>query len=144
MNLQLTNCLLKFGLLLPLSNEHMSKLEKVGVRNTKRFINRVGIENLDRLFKLQIAGINGSTNRDDISNTLELKDEVERILTEKQPLSVRDLEVSGYDLLQLGIPQGKEIGEILHGLMEAVLDNPELNHKEKLMSLVKDQIRRTR
>lgn len=120
-----------------LVREHMSRYEKLRVRNTKRFINRVGIENLDRLFKLQIADINGSACRDDISNILELKEEVERVLNEKQPLSVKDLEINGYDLLQLGIPQGKEIGETLNELMEAVLDRPELNDRVKLIELVK-------
>lgn len=119
-----------------LVKEHMSRYQKLRVDNTKKFINRVGIDNLDRLFKLQIADVRGSTKRYDISNILELKSNVEQILNEKQPLSIKDLEINGYDLMQLGIPQGKEIGIILNELMELILENPELNIKQNLINLV--------
>ena len=123
-----------------LVREHMSRYEKLRVKNTKKFINRVGIENLDRLFKLQIADIQGSTKRDDINNIIELKKEVERVLNEKQPLTLKDLEVNGYDLIQIGIPKGKQIGEILNELLEIVLEQPEFNQKQKLIEFMKSRM----
>lgn len=123
-----------------LVREHMSKYEKLRVATVKKFINRVGVENLDRIFKLQIADIKGSANRDGISSITELRDEVERVLNEKQPLSVKELKIDGSDLITLGIPQGKRIGEILNELMEMVLEQPELNEKEKLIEIVKSEM----
>ncbi len=119
-----------------LVREHMSRYEKLRVKSTKKFINRVGIDNIERLFKLQVADINGSTKRDGVSNIFELKNEVERILNEKQPLSIKDLEINGYDLIQLGIPQGKHIGTVLNELMEIILENPELNRRDILAEIV--------
>jgi hypothetical protein len=49
---------------------------------------------------------------------------------------LKSLAVNGDDLLALGIPQGRRIGEILRALHERVLDDPELNVKEKLLALV--------
>lgn len=119
-----------------LVREHMSRYEKLRVKNTKKFINRVGTDNIERLFKLQIADINGSTKRDGVSNIFELKNEVERILNEKQPLSIKDLEINGHDLIQLGIPQGKQVGTVLNELMEIILENPELNRRDILTEIV--------
>lgn len=123
-----------------LVREHMSRYEKLRVKNTKKFINRVGIDNIERLFKLQIADINGSTKRDGVSKLFELKNEVERILNEKQPLSIKDLEINGYDLIQLGIPQGKQVGTVLNELMEMILENPELNRRDILIEIVTQKL----
>ncbi|QUH20661.1 CCA tRNA nucleotidyltransferase [Alkaliphilus sp. B6464] len=119
-----------------LVREHMSRYKNLRVKNTKKFINRVGIDNIERLFKLQIADINGSTKKDGVSNIFELKNEVERILNEKQPLSIKDLEINGHDLIQLGIPQGKQVGTVLNELMEIILENSELNRRDILTEIV--------
>ncbi len=125
-----------------LVKEHMSRYENLSDKALKRFINRVGQDNTDRLFKLQIADIEAVAEEDDIdiSNILKLKSEVERILTEKQPLTVKDLEINGYDLMELGIPEGKQIGAIMKELLEIVLERPETNKKEILMEVVRDKL----
>ena len=72
----------------------------------------------------------------DFSNVISLKEQCFKILNEKQPLTVKDLAINGYDLMGLGIQQGKEIGIALNWLLEKVLNNPELNNKEILLDLV--------
>ena len=47
------------------------------------------------------------------------------------------LNITGYDLQELGF-NGKEIGEIKNALYDEVLKCPELNTKEKLLSIAKD------
>ena len=51
-------------------------------------------------------------------------------------LHVKDLAVGGTDLLALGIPQGKQIGKILHMLLEQVLDDKLPNEREALLHAV--------
>ena len=46
---------------------------------------------------------------------------------------IKDLAISGKDLLDMGIPQGEQIGEILQELLDEVLEHPEYNKKEILM-----------
>ena len=63
----------------------------------------------------------------------------ERILKIKQDgfcASVSELAIGGKDLLALGM-SGKEVGEVLSFLLDAVTEEPRLNNKEKLMQLVK-------
>lgn len=58
------------------------------------------------------------------------------ILERKDAVSLKDLAISGDDLLELGM-FGKKIGETLEWLMQIVLENPKLNEKETLLALLK-------
>ncbi|APH19120.1 CCA tRNA nucleotidyltransferase [Clostridium botulinum] len=116
---------------------HMARYNKLRTPNIKKFINKVGIDNLDDLFELQIADIKGSTKEyHSFDNVLNLKIKCEKILSEKQPLTIKDLDINGYDLMQLGINQGKEIGIMLNKLLNIILENPNLNNKEDLIKIV--------
>ena len=41
--------------------------------------------------------------------------------------------------MNMGVPQGKEIGEILSWLLDQVLEQPELNERETLTELVREK-----
>ncbi len=74
--------------------------------------------------------------RQAIYDTLE---EIAReILSEKQCFSLKDLAVNGVDLMSLGY-QGKEIGDALQFLLDAVLDDQCANEKQALLSYLKHQ-----
>ena len=45
------------------------------------------------------------------------------------------MSVNGRDLIAYGMKPGKQMGEILNQLFEAVLEQPELNDREKLLQL---------
>lgn len=60
-----------------------------------------------------------------------------KIISEKQCLTMKDLAVSGKDLMDMGFPEGKRLGEVLQRLLEAVLEQPELNEREKLLEQAK-------
>ena len=49
-------------------------------------------------------------------------------------LTLKELAVSGKDLIGVGIKPGKQIGEILNALLALVLEDPQKNTKEYLMS----------
>jgi tRNA nucleotidyltransferase/poly(A) polymerase len=68
---------------------------------------------------------------------IELQDRIKKIEEENSALSLKDLAVNGKDLIALGIPAGKKLGAILNELFEAVLEDPGLNEKEKLLELAK-------
>ena len=54
------------------------------------------------------------------------------ILSEKQCFSLKDLSINGNDLITLGL-KGKEIGDTLKSLLEAVIDGKVENEKQKLI-----------
>ncbi|MBR1742027.1 MAG: HD domain-containing protein, partial [Lachnospiraceae bacterium] len=56
--------------------------------------------------------------------------------------SIRDLAVTGQDIIGLGVKPGPKIGEILSSLLELVLENPAVNEKEQLLSCAREQISR--
>lgn len=120
-----------------LVREHMSISDSFSMKGLKRLINRVGIHNLDYLFALQIADIKGSKPPHDFSVISNTREKISNILNEKQPLSIKDLNVTGYDLIKLGIPQGKEIGIILNALLDQVLEDPKLNERKKILDIIK-------
>lgn len=55
------------------------------------------------------------------------------ILNKRQCVSLKNLVVSGDDLIALGVPQGKEIGEILSKLLSEVIEEPSRNTRECLL-----------
>jgi tRNA nucleotidyltransferase (CCA-adding enzyme) len=62
------------------------------------------------------------------------------IIERGDPLSVKDLAVSGKDLIDLGIPQGKEVGRILRILLEKTIKDPDLNRREVLLDLASGEM----
>lgn len=108
----------------------------------RRFIVRVGLENIDDLVDLRLADMYGKYNADVRLHDsaacrllIELQDRVKEISQAQCALSLKDLKVNGRDLIQAGIPSGKKMGQILGELFQAVLDDPEMNDREKLLNL---------
>ena len=106
----------------------------------RRFLVRVGSENISDLIDLRLSDMYGKYNQpvrihDSAACALliELNDRIKTIEAKKQALSLKDLAVNGKDLIAAGIPAGKQLGEILNALFEAVLEDPEMNQREKLL-----------
>ena len=51
-------------------------------------------------------------------------------------LLIRDLKLDGKDLIAMGVQPGPDMGKILNDLLQQVLEEPQLNTKEKLKELV--------
>jgi uncharacterized domain HDIG len=116
--------------------EHMNRFAKYKPSTLKKLMVRVGIDNLDSLFEVQTADIKASAPPYDFEPVERLRTGAYKILEAKQPLTVKDLDISGFDLIQLGLTSGKKIGEILNFLLEKVLENPEFNNKKALIDLI--------
>jgi len=102
----------------------------------RRFIARTGEENLERLFALHIADASGVIGKRVPPDYLdELEGRVQKVLSERRALSVKDLAVNGNDLAAIGIPRGPAMGRILNELLETVLDDPAENEKGKLITI---------
>lgn len=104
----------------------------------RRLLRKVGEENLEDLFLLRIADRNGNGLRS--GEPLKVKDFRERIaalIAEEKKFKIKDLALSGKDLLSLGIPEGKKIGEILKHLFCLVESKKIENNKEILLEEAK-------
>lgn len=120
-----------------LVKEHMIGHNEFSDKGLKRVINRVGRKEIYMLLDLMRADkicTNENVNTNDIDK---LETRITEILNRKDPMSIKDLAIDGKDLIDLGIPQGKEIGRILKELFEMVMEDEKLNNKEKLLEIMK-------
>ncbi|MDD7013721.1 MAG: HD domain-containing protein [Spirochaetales bacterium] len=107
----------------------------------RRFIIKVGTENIEDLFLLRFADVAGMHNVKPVPlspvwNSIdEFRKRIEKVREEKSALSLKDLCVNGKDLMNEGIPAGKQLGLILNELFEAVTEDPSLNEKDRLLKI---------
>ena len=104
----------------------------------RRFVARVGFSSIPDLFTLRLADTMATTGKPISWPALaEFRERIDRILEEKQALSLKDLAINGEDLAKIGIPRAKQMGEVLSELLDNVLEDPSLNTKEKLLEIAK-------
>lgn len=129
-----------------LVSNHMFHYESSwGNPAVRRFIVKIGLENVEDLIDLRLADMYGKYNQDvrihdneACLKLIELQERIKKISEEKNALSLKSLAVNGKDLINEGIPAGKFLGQILNELFETVLDDPEMNEKEKLIHLARN------
>jgi tRNA nucleotidyltransferase (CCA-adding enzyme) len=124
-----------------LVKEHMNVLEKPTDASVKRLINRVGVDLVPDLFVLQRADALGSSSPEiRLEEIQRVEEKTRAILEAKVPLSIGELAVNGKDLIQeFSIKPGEEIGNMLKFLLDKVLENPQVNSKEKLLTIINDE-----
>ena len=59
----------------------------------------------------------------------------QEILEAQNCLSLKDLAVTGRDLIDAGVKPGPTLGVILNAMLEAVIEHPEYNTKEYQMCI---------
>ena len=69
-------------------------------------------------------------------DTVSLKRDFESYLS--SPLSISELDISGNDLIGIGL-SGKEVGDALKLCLDEILNNPYNNHKIALLNYVKKE-----
>ena len=106
----------------------------------RRFIRKVGLDDIPALFALRKADNMGSGARAPRMFALnELWLRVQEEIHRANAFSKRDLGVDGNDVMAaLGLHTGPEVGRILEALFERVLDEPELNTPERLLALARE------
>jgi len=120
-----------------LVEEHMFHYEENWTdAAVRRFVRRVGEENLPNLYSLRRADTYGQAAKAPLLSFLApLERRVEETLKAGRALTLKDLTISGKDLIERGIPPGKYMGIILAELLETVIDDPAMNTSEKLLEI---------
>ena len=72
-----------------------------------------------------------------------LKEMYREIIEQGDCLSIKNLAVSGNDLIEHGMKPGKELGQVLQKMLEDVLKHPSSNNKEYLLNHLNKYVERT-
>ncbi|MCC7290292.1 HD domain-containing protein [bacterium] len=129
----------------PYEQAQMSEQERAKIREkewtdaaVRRFIARVGEENLDDLFALRIADASANPksafNPEEIS---QLQMRISEVRSKDMAIKLTDLKVDGEDLMSIGIMKGPKVGQTLNKLLDMVIEDPMLNTKESLLAEAK-------
>ena len=111
--------------------------------NVRRAMNRIGVELFPYYLAVRLADAKSQSTymrREKIENIVEIRNLYKQILMENQCVTLRQLAVSGRELMELGMKPGRELGAMLSELLEYVLDDPERNTKENLCKYVKEKM----
>lgn len=122
----------KVLLLVRMHDRPLQKTEK----SIRRLLGKIGQENFEDLLEVQRGDVWGQSplyREERLAHLCEIQTLYQKILQEGQCFSLRDLSVSGGDLLALGLPQGKAVGQGLQALLQQVVDGNLPNEKEALL-----------
>lgn len=76
---------------------------------------------------------------EELENLSGLQKCYEEIVADHECVSLKQLAVTGTDLIGIGMKPGKQIGEVLNELLRIVLEYPEFNNKEHLLRFVQNR-----
>lgn len=110
-------------------------------RLVRRAMNRIGEDLFAEYLEVRMADTLAQSayqREEKLQNLQDIRSCYEEIIENKQCVSLKELAVTGSDLIADGMMPGKEIGHVLHLLLEQVLEKPELNDKETLLRLRKE------
>ena len=109
----------------------------------RRALNKIGEDAFPELFAVKRADVSAQSDylrQEKMEKIRQWEKLYEEVKARNQCVSLKNLEVKGADLIQIGWKPGKELGEMLQKLLELVLDYPEYNNREKLLEEAKKNL----
>lgn len=109
-------------------------------RMVRRAMNKIGTDIFPLLLPVKRADMEAQSSyqKEEKQKKLKAWEECcQRIQEQQQCVTLKDLAVTGSDLIDHGMAPGRELGETLQQMLDTVLDHPEYNTKEYLLSLIK-------
>ena len=108
-------------------------------KNVRRAMNKIGEDIFPYYMEVRRADVLAQSEyqrAEKLKNLDEVEQTYADIIEKGQCVSLKELAVTGRDLIRAGMKPGKEIGEKLNELLEMVIDKPELNTKDVLLKFV--------
>lgn len=104
-------------------------------KTIKRWLYKIGESRLRQLIdvkKADIAAHKVGTFEERLAKCDVLLAIIDDVIGEQQCFSIKDLAIDGNDIIQLGIPEGVEVGRVLRNLLDKVINNELVNETEIL------------
>lgn len=113
-------------------------------KSVRRAIVRIGLDAYPAIFAVKRADILAQSNykrTEKLEYLKEYEGFYQRIIEQKQCLTLKELAVDGGDLIAAGMQPGPGLGKVLKGLLEIVLEDPGKNEKEYLLKKAADNLK---
>ncbi|MPN40436.1 hypothetical protein SDC9_187973 [bioreactor metagenome] len=107
----------------------------------KKWLNKIGIIQFERLLLVKQADVMGQSDylkEKKLKMIASIQSNLKQVLEEKQCFTLKELAINGNDLIEIGIPNGRKIGEILNWILEQVMEEQLENTKEILINAAKN------
>lgn len=108
--------------------------------SVKRWLNRLGEEGFRQLLWVKEGDCRGqhpSLAEERLPILEEIRQVLDKVITDSQCFSLKDLAINGNDVLSCGVPPGKAVGQRLAEIFEAVLDGRLPNEREVLLEVLR-------
>lgn len=113
-------------------------------KKVRRAMNKIGAELFPYYLQVRKADVLAQSmyeREEKLQNIQDMELCYHEILEKQECVSLKELAITGSDLIASGMQPGKKIGMILNALLEIVIEEPEYNTKEKLLQL-KNEIKK--
>ena len=120
---------------------HDYRMEPTGA-NVRRAMHEIGVELFPYYLAVRLADTKAQSSyerRGKLENIIQIRELYRNALRNKECVTLKDLAVTGTDLINLGIAPGKELGTLLNELLDIVIEDPAWNQKGKLCDYVKER-----
>ncbi len=121
--------------------EHDNRYE-ANPKYIKKYLNKFGTEFFFNQNKVRLADTLAQSDymrKEKIDLIYNVIKTGEKIIAEKNCISIKDLNINGEDLINIGYKQGPEIGIILNEILEKIIDGGLSNTKEELIKFAKNK-----
>lgn len=112
-------------------------------QNVRRAMNRIGVDLFPYYLAVRMADVKAQSpyrRREKIENIIAMREIYQEVLINEECVTLRDLAVTGKDLMAIGMKPGRELGAMLNELLEWVIDDPECNKKDLLCDYVREKL----
>lgn len=118
--------------------------QKPSLRSFRKALSKMGADLFEDYAYIKRADILAQSEymrEQKLENLKQLEAYYQIILEQKQCLTLKNLAVTGKDLMEHGMKPGRELGEMLNYLLERVLEEPGSNTKDKLLLMADDKLK---
>lgn len=108
----------------------------------KKLLNCIGTDLFEDLIKVKRAHINREEykdNKTEITEIESIQKNYMEIISQNECFSMKDLKINGRDLIDIGVKDGRQIGSILHYILEKVIEDDNINSREKLLDMAAEK-----
>jgi tRNA nucleotidyltransferase (CCA-adding enzyme) len=113
------------------------------IRSVKKWLNKVGPDMLEKLMVVREYDIYAQSDVNQIPRIDKCRmvfDMAREVVVTNQCFQIKDLAIDGNDVIDLGVPSGPIVGNVLKHILDKVIADELENEREALMGEAKDYI----